>query len=31
MECGIGVRNYKDVQVGDKIEVYETTEVTRSL
>jgi len=31
MECGIGVRNYKDVQVGDKIEVYETTEVTRTL
>ena len=31
MECGIGVRNYKDVQIGDKIEVYETTEVTRSL
>ena len=30
-ECGIGVRNYKDVQVGDKIEVYETTEVTRTL
>lgn len=31
IECGIGVRNYKDVQVGDKIEVYETTEVTRTL
>ncbi len=31
MECGIGVRNYKDVQVGDKIEVYETTEVARTL
>jgi len=31
MECGIGVRNYNDVQVGDKIEVYETTEVARSL
>ena len=31
MECGIGVRNYKDVKVGDKIEVYETTEVARSL
>ncbi|MDP6535302.1 MAG: translation initiation factor IF-2 [Gammaproteobacteria bacterium] len=31
MECGIGVRNYNDVKVGDKIEVYETTEVARSL
>ncbi len=31
MECGIGVRNYTDVRVGDKIEVYETTEVARSL
>ena len=31
IECGIGVRNYNDVRVGDKIEVYETTEVARSL
>ncbi len=31
MECGIGVKNYTDVKVGDKIEVYETTEVARSL
>ncbi len=31
MECGIGVRNYNDVKVGDKIEVYETTEVARTL
>lgn len=31
MECGIGVRNYTDVKIGDKIEVYETTEVARSL
>ncbi|HBW83221.1 MAG TPA: translation initiation factor IF-2 [Gammaproteobacteria bacterium] len=31
MECGIGVRNYNDVKVGDKIEVYERTEVARSL
>ena len=31
MECGIGVRNYNDVKVGDKIEVYETTEIARSL
>ncbi|MBT8145895.1 MAG: translation initiation factor IF-2, partial [Gammaproteobacteria bacterium] len=31
MECGIGVRNYNDVRVGDKIEVYETKEVARTL
>lgn len=31
MECGIGVKNYTDVQVGDKIEVYQTTEVARTL
>jgi len=31
MECGIGVRNYTDVKVGDKIEVYETKEVARTL
>ena len=31
MECGIGVKNYTDVKVGDKIEVYETKEVARTL
>lgn len=31
MECGIGVKNYNDVKAGDKIEVYKTTEVARSL
>ncbi|MFM1896612.1 MAG: hypothetical protein RLZZ385_1686 [Pseudomonadota bacterium] len=31
MECGIGVKNYTDVRVGDKIEVYETREVARTL
>ena len=31
MECGIGVRNYNDVKVGDQIEVFETVEVQRSL
>jgi translation initiation factor IF-2 len=30
-ECGIGVKNYNDVQAGDQIEVYETVEVTRTL
>jgi translation initiation factor IF-2 len=30
-ECGIGVKNYNDVQVGDHIEVFERTERARSL
>jgi len=30
-ECGIGVRNYNDVKVGDQIECYERVEVKRSL
>jgi len=30
-ECGIGVRNYNDVKVGDQIECYERTEVARTL
>ncbi|RMF94971.1 MAG: translation initiation factor IF-2 [Gammaproteobacteria bacterium] len=29
-ECGIGVRNYNDVRVGDQIECYERVEVARS-
>jgi len=31
MECGIGVKNYNDVRVGDQIEVFETIEIARSL
>ena len=31
MECGIGVRNYNDVKVGDKIEVFQNIEVARTL
>jgi translation initiation factor IF-2 len=31
MECGIGVRNYNDVKVGDLIEVYNKTEIARTL
>ncbi|NTS77927.1 translation initiation factor IF-2 [Catenovulum sp. SM1970] len=31
MECGIGVKNYNDVRVGDMIEVYEIVEVKREL
>ncbi|OUR77520.1 translation initiation factor IF-2 [Colwellia psychrerythraea] len=30
-ECGIGVKNYNDVRVGDQIEVFETVEIKRSL
>jgi len=30
-ECGIGVKNYTDVCVGDQIEVFEVKEVARSL
>jgi translation initiation factor IF-2 len=30
-ECGIGVRNYNDVKVGDQIECYERIEVARKL
>ncbi len=30
-ECGIGVRNYNDVKVGDQIECYERVEVARQL
>jgi translation initiation factor IF-2 len=30
-ECGIGVKNYNDVKVGDQIEVYEQVKVTRTL
>jgi translation initiation factor IF-2 len=31
IECGIGVKNYNDVRVGDQIEVFERTEVRREL
>jgi translation initiation factor IF-2 len=30
-ECGIAVKDYDDVQVGDQIEVYEKVEVARTL
>ena len=30
-ECGIGVRNYNDVRLGDQIEVYDAKEVAREL
>ncbi len=31
MECGIGIKNYHDVRIGDQIEVYEVTSIVRSL
>jgi translation initiation factor IF-2 len=31
MECGIGVKNYTDVRPGDKIEVFDTREIARTL
>jgi translation initiation factor IF-2 len=31
VECGIGVKNYNDVRIGDQIEVFETVEVQRTL
>ena len=31
MECGIGVKDYNDVKPGDLIEVYDVTQVERSL
>jgi translation initiation factor IF-2 len=30
-ECGIGVKNYNDVKVGDQIECYERVEVARKI
>lgn len=31
MECGIGIKNYHDVRIGDQIEVYEVTSIVRTL
>jgi translation initiation factor IF-2 len=31
MECGIGVKDYNDVQPGDQIEVFDVVKVERSL
>jgi len=31
LECGIAVKNYNDVKVGDHIEVFEKVEVARTL
>ncbi len=31
LECGIGIKNYSDFQVGDQIEVFEKVQVQRTL
>ncbi len=31
LECGIGVKNYNDVQPGDQIEVYERIQIQRTI
>lgn len=31
MECGMGVKNYNDIKVGDQIEVFEVITVSRTL
>jgi translation initiation factor IF-2 len=30
-ECGLSLKNFNDIQVGDKVETYEIVEVARSL
>jgi translation initiation factor IF-2 len=31
LECGIGIKNYSEIQAGDQIEVYEKVQVQRTL
>ena len=31
LECGIGIENFNDLKVGDRIECYRTEEVARTL
>lgn len=31
IECGIGIKNYNDVKVGDQIEVYEKVQIERTI
>jgi len=31
LECGIGIKNYNDIRVGDTIEVFEKVQVQRTL
>ncbi|MER8124578.1 EF-Tu/IF-2/RF-3 family GTPase, partial [Acinetobacter baumannii] len=30
-ECGLSIKNFNDIQEGDQLEVYEITEVARTL
>ncbi len=30
-ECGLSIRNFNDIQVGDQLEVFETVEIARTL
>ena len=30
-ECGLSIKNFNDIQVGDQVETYEIVEVARSL
>jgi translation initiation factor IF-2 len=31
IECGIGVKNYNDIKIGDQIEVYKVVPVKRKI
>ena len=31
LECGIGIKNYSEIQAGDQIEVFEKVQVQRTL
>ena len=30
-ECGLSLKNYNDIEVGDQLEIFEVTEVARTL
>jgi translation initiation factor IF-2 len=30
-ECGLQIRNYQDIQVGDNLEIFEETTIARKL
>ena len=30
-ECGIGIKNYKDIRVGDKVEVFDRKEEAQTI
>jgi translation initiation factor IF-2 len=31
LECGIGIKNYNDIRVGDQVEVFDKVQVQRTL